>query len=230
MGLDALSPSSRAHTSRIVFEEERWEGVVWADGERERMLERKDSESGSEHDSGVGLEDQHPRVVEYTSEQDVDEEEDQFPGTEDAGSLVKLHGSVIIPSDASPSFRYKNMAVEYLVQVIISHRDYNHISPSGPGIVGEAPVWVVGTLPDRDSDASGNRGKKRLIGRSIVPLPKDVKRMAGSNMLGGQIFTEEGAVQIFKEGRMTKGVDEDECGTYDDARGPGLTARVDQKG
>ncbi|CAE6402833.1 unnamed protein product [Rhizoctonia solani] len=167
MGLDALSPSSRAHTSRIVFEEERWEGVVWADGERERMLERKDSESGSEHDSGVGLEDQHPRVVEYTSEQDVDEEEDQFPGTEDAGSLVKLHGSVIIPSDASPSFRYKNMAVE----VIISHRDYNHISPSGPGIVGEAPVWVVGTLPDRDSDASGNRDRTPDSSLATVVAP-----------------------------------------------------------
>ncbi|KAF8696538.1 hypothetical protein RHS03_07832, partial [Rhizoctonia solani] len=170
MGLDALSPSSRAHTSRIVFEEERWEGVVWADGERERMLERKDSESGSEHDSGVGLEDQHPRVVEYTSERDVDEEEDQFPGTEDAGSLVKLHGSVIIPSDASPSFRYKNMAVEYLVQVIISHRDYNHVSPSGPGIVGEAPVWVVGTLPDRDSDASGNRAGDHTPDSSLATV------------------------------------------------------------
>ncbi|CAE6395151.1 unnamed protein product [Rhizoctonia solani] len=180
MGLDALSPSSRAYTSRIVFEEERWDGVVWADGERERMLERKDSESGSEHDSGVGLEDEHPRIVEFTPEPQADEEEeDQFPGTEDAGSLTKLHGSVAIPREALPSFRYKNMAVEYLVQVIVSHRGYNHVSPSGPGIIGEAPVWVVGTLPDRDSDGAGNRGKKRLIGRSIVPLPKDVKRMPG---------------------------------------------------
>ncbi|KAF8755391.1 hypothetical protein RHS01_05288 [Rhizoctonia solani] len=202
MGLDALSPS-RAHTSRIVFEEERWEGVVWADGERERMLERKDSESGSEHDSGVGLEDQHPRVVEYTSEQDVDEEEDQFPAM-------------------PPSFRYKNMAVEYLVQVIISHRDYNHISPSGPGIVGEAPVWVVGTLPDRDSDASGNREHCEQVERMNT-------WKGGLKYVGRIDLHRGGSGSNFKEGRMTKGVDEDECGTYDDGRGPGLTARVDQK-
>ncbi|KAG8700727.1 hypothetical protein FRC11_012706, partial [Ceratobasidium sp. 423] len=180
MGLDALSPSSRAYTSRIVFEEERWDGVVWADGERERIVERKDSSSGSgsEGDSGVGFEDHHPRVVEFNMDApDPEEEEEQFPGTGDAGSIAKLHGSVIIPQDMLPSFRYKNMAVEYLVQVIISHPAYNHASPSGPGILGEAPIWVVGSAPDQDLDSSGNRSKKRLIGRSIVPLPKDVKRM-----------------------------------------------------
>ncbi|KAH7322156.1 hypothetical protein B0J17DRAFT_684470 [Rhizoctonia solani] len=179
MGLDALTPSSRAYTSRIVFEEERWDGVVWADGERERFMERKDSGggSGSEGDSAVALDD-HPRVVEFNMDApDPEEEEEQFPGTGDVGSTTKLHGSVVIPQDALPSFRYKNMAVEYLVQVIISHRSYNHVSPSGPGIIGEAPVWVVGTVPDQDLDLSRNRGKKRLVGRSIVPLPKDVKRI-----------------------------------------------------
>ncbi|KAL5638004.1 hypothetical protein ACGC1H_002316 [Rhizoctonia solani] len=176
MGLDALSPSSRAHTSRIVFEEERWDGAVWADGERERLMERKDSGSGSEGDSGVGL-DEHPRLVEFTHTPDLEEDEDQFPGTGEVGSTVKLHGSVHVPHDALPSFRYKNMAVEYLVQVVISHRAYNHVSPNGPGIVGEAPVWVVGAVPDENLYSTGDRGKKRMVGKSVVPLPKDVKRM-----------------------------------------------------
>ncbi|KAJ1301966.1 hypothetical protein OPQ81_000803 [Rhizoctonia solani] len=184
MGLDALSPSSRAYASRIVFEEERWDGVVWADGERERHMERKNSGSGSgsEGDSAVGLDDHHPRVVEFNmDEPDPEEEEEQFPGTGDPGSVTKLHGSVVIPHDALPSFRYKNMAVEYLVQVIISHRSYNHVSPSGPGIVGEAPVWVVGSVTEPGLDPSGGRGKKRLVGRSIVPLPKDVIRMPAAH-------------------------------------------------
>ncbi|KDN45844.1 hypothetical protein RSAG8_04677, partial [Rhizoctonia solani AG-8 WAC10335] len=191
MGLDALSPSSRAHTSRVVFEEERWDGVVWADGERERLMERKDSgsASGSEGDSGVGL-DEHPRVVEFTDTPDQVEDEELFPGTGDAGSTVKLHGSVLVPQDALPSFRYKNMAVEYLVQVILSDRAYNHVSPNGPGIVGEAPVWVVGSVPDQDLDSSRNRGMKRLVGRSIVPLPKDVKRMPA---VQGSVVQSEGS-------------------------------------
>ncbi|CUA69949.1 hypothetical protein RSOLAG22IIIB_08792 [Rhizoctonia solani] len=179
MGLDALSPSSRAHTSRIVFEEERWDGVVWAHGERERVIARKDS--GSEVDSGVGLPDDHPRLVEYTTQapDPPEEDEDEFPGTDEVGSTIKLHGSVHVPHDAVPSFRYKNMAVEYLVQVIVSHRDYNHVSPNGPGIVGEAPVWVVGPAPEQVQglDSCRERSKKRMVGRSIVPLPKDVKRM-----------------------------------------------------
>ncbi|CAE7197331.1 unnamed protein product, partial [Rhizoctonia solani] len=175
MGLDALSPSSRAYTSRVVFEEERWDGVVWADGERERAMERKDSGSGSEGDSGIALDE--PRIAEYTTHSPDSEAEDEFPGTGDAGSTVKLHGSIVVPHDVVPSFRYKNMAVE----VIVSHRGYNHVSPNGPGIVGEAPVWVVGSAPDQ---GGLSRGKKRLVGNSVVPLPRDVKRMA---MVQGRI-------------------------------------------
>ncbi|KAG9083077.1 hypothetical protein FS749_006318, partial [Ceratobasidium sp. UAMH 11750] len=93
MGLDALSPSSRAHASRIVFEAERWNGAVWADGERERDV--IDEGESSEGDSGVGGLD---AVVDETSQRKTGEEEDEFeddvfPGAVDAGNIVKLHGS-----------------------------------------------------------------------------------------------------------------------------------------
>ncbi|KAG8737354.1 hypothetical protein FRC10_008292 [Ceratobasidium sp. 414] len=182
MGLDALSPSSRAHASRIVFEAERWNGAVWADGERERDI--IDEGESSEGDSGVGGLD--GVVDEGTSQRRTGEEEDEFedeafPGAVDAGNIVKLHGSVCVPpaEDTVPSFRYKNMAVEYLVQVVIAHKDYNHISPMGPGIVGEAPVWIVtGDAGDEPSAYVKERSRpRRLVGRSIVPVSRDTRRM-----------------------------------------------------
>ncbi|KAG8693809.1 hypothetical protein FRC09_010287, partial [Ceratobasidium sp. 395] len=178
MGLDALSPSSRAHTSRIVFEAERWGGGVWADGEQEGEGEEEGSEGD---DSGVGGLD--GVVDERRGKEDEDEfEEDMFPGAVDAGNIVKLHGSVVVPpaEDTVPSFRYKNMAVEYLVQVVICHKDYNHISPTGPGIVGEAPIWIVtGNTDGQDAGPHPReRGRqRRLVGRSIVPVSRDARRM-----------------------------------------------------
>ncbi|KAG8755352.1 hypothetical protein FRC12_010915 [Ceratobasidium sp. 428] len=178
MGLDALSPSSRAHTSRIVFEAERWGGGVWADGEQEGEGEEEGSEGD---DSGVGGLD--GVVDERRGKEDEDEFEDEmFPGAVDAGNIVKLHGSVIVPpaEDTVPSFRYKNMAVEYLVQVVICHKDYNHISPTGPGIVGEAPIWIVtGNTDGQDAGPHPReRGRqRRLVGRSIVPVSRDARRM-----------------------------------------------------
>ncbi|KAG8692768.1 hypothetical protein FRC09_010970, partial [Ceratobasidium sp. 395] len=178
MGLDALSPSSRAHTSRIVFEAERSSGGVWADGEQEGEGEEEGSEGD---DSGVGGLD--GVVDERRGKEDEDEFEDEmFPGAIDAGNIVKLHGSVVVPpaEDTVPSFRYKNMAVEYLVQVVICHKDYNHISPTGPGIVGEAPIWIVtGNTDGQDAGPHPReRGRqRRLVGRSIVPVSRDARRM-----------------------------------------------------
>lgn len=126
MGLDALTPSSRAHTNRVVFESERWNGAVWADGEREVDVESDKSEG----DSGVGIDGvvdetgsgsgsvrrKGKKPVEIISMDEEEEEEDDeaFPGAADAGNIVKLHGSVVVPpiEECVPSFRYKNMAVE----------------------------------------------------------------------------------------------------------------------
>lgn len=63
--------------------------------------------------------------------------------------------------------------VQYLVQVVLAHKDYSHASPSG-GVVGEVPVWVV-------AGSRGERavtGQRRLVGRSIVGVSRDTKRMA----------------------------------------------------
>ncbi|KAG9105583.1 hypothetical protein FRC07_009166, partial [Ceratobasidium sp. 392] len=195
MGLDALSPSSRAHTSRIVFEAERWSGSVWADGEQEH--EHEGEEEGSEgDDSGVGGLDGVVDEGIVVKGDEVEFEDEMFPGAVDAGNIVKLHGSVCVPSveDVVPSFRYKNMAVEvrfpiipanfrslvaqYLVQVIITHKDYNHISPTGPGIIGETPIWIVtGDQSDTAGPNPRERGRqRRLVGRSIVPVSRDARQ------------------------------------------------------
>lgn len=116
MGLDALTPSSRSHANRIMFESERWNGAVWADGEQEVEVES----SGSEGDSGVGIDGvvdetrKGKKAVELSMDEEDEEEEEAFPGAVDAGNIVKLHGSVCVPpvEECVPSFRYKNMAVE----------------------------------------------------------------------------------------------------------------------
>lgn len=122
MGLDALTPSSRAHSNRVVFESERWNGAVWADGERE--IEAESDKSESEGDSGVGIggvvdETESARrkgkkAVEISMDEEEEEDDEAFPGAVDAGNIVKLHGSVVVPplEECVPSFRYKNMAVE----------------------------------------------------------------------------------------------------------------------
>lgn len=125
MGLDALTPSSRAHTNRVVFESERWNGAVWADGEREVEVESDKSEG----DSGVGIDvvvdeagsssgsgsrRKGKKAVEISMDEEEEDEDEAFPGAVDAGNIVKLHGAVWVPpvEECVPSFRYKNMAVE----------------------------------------------------------------------------------------------------------------------
>ncbi|KAF8596494.1 hypothetical protein BDV93DRAFT_610871 [Ceratobasidium sp. AG-I] len=202
MGLDALTPSSRAHTNRVVFESERWNGAVWADGEREVDVESDKSEgdsgveidgvvdetgSGSASASGGKRKGKGKKAVEISMDEEEDDDDEAFPGAVDAGNIVKLHGSVCVPpvEECVPSFRYKNMAVEYLLQVVITHKDYNHISPTGPGIVGEVPVWIVtgpsvDSLGPASSPSSNGRQQRRFVGRSIVLLPRDAKRMTPS--------------------------------------------------
>ncbi|KIJ42242.1 hypothetical protein M422DRAFT_68054 [Sphaerobolus stellatus SS14] len=57
--------------------------------------------------------------------------------------VVRLDGDIVINQVLPPSFRYEYMGREYTINVFLSHPDYSHISPSGPGIEGETPLWVV---------------------------------------------------------------------------------------
>jgi len=43
---------------------------------------------------------------------------------------------------------------QYLINITITHPEYSHISPSGPGIEGETPLWIVTDPPRTTSEAS----------------------------------------------------------------------------
>lgn len=85
------------------------------------------------------------------------------------------------------SFVVLTGSAQYLVQVIISHKNYNHISPTGPGIVGEVPIWVVTGPTAGESGPRTANARRRFVGRSIVLLPRDARRMtlAKGSLVGG---------------------------------------------
>ncbi|CAK5267290.1 unnamed protein product [Mycena citricolor] len=94
--------------------------------------------------------------AEDRGEEEKEEQEEQEPTSERPGSpagsfegmddepdperVVRLDGEIKVPACSHPSFRYQSMAREYILQILIAHPQYSHISPSGPGIVGEVPV------------------------------------------------------------------------------------------
>ncbi|KAF8601574.1 hypothetical protein BDV93DRAFT_558404 [Ceratobasidium sp. AG-I] len=189
LGVDALSPSSRSRKNRLAWPRRHVAGKLWLEGEEPNVIKDKDSgfsapESPVDQEK-VDDEPVTPGVAEQTEGERPPspvgsfEDPEMFPGSE-AENVVKLHGSVPVTlsnGEVTPSFRYKNMAAEYLVQVLIRHKNYNHISPFGPGIEGEAPVWVVsGPRPPSSHDLPPNstEGKqtsdRKFYGESIVPL------------------------------------------------------------
>ncbi|KAG9077399.1 hypothetical protein FS749_010728 [Ceratobasidium sp. UAMH 11750] len=171
LGIDALSPSSRTRKNRLVWPRRHVAGRVWVEGEVPKFPT----------DSGYGHETESETSTPEECQQPEGErppspagsfEEDMFPGAADAENVVKLCGSVPVALSSEPvgpSFRYKNIAAEYLVQVLIRHKNYNHISPFGPGIEGEAPVWVV-SGPRLDAAPSPAPAERKFYGDSIVPL------------------------------------------------------------
>ncbi|KAG8680948.1 hypothetical protein FRC09_017858, partial [Ceratobasidium sp. 395] len=157
LGVDALSPSSRTRKNRLVWPKRHVAGRIWPEGEAPNPpieLEYDVTENIETKIDPPTLEKSpQPEGKRLTSPTGSFED---FPGAADAENIVKLCGSVPVAlssGNMGPSFRYKNIAAEYLVQVLIRHKNYNHISPFGPGIEGEAPVWVVnGPRPDAPSD------------------------------------------------------------------------------
>ncbi|KAJ6615113.1 hypothetical protein B0H10DRAFT_85376 [Mycena sp. CBHHK59/15] len=68
---------------------------------------------------------------------------EDLDGLPDTECVVRLDGELRVPACSHPSFRYASMGREYVLHVLIRHPQYAHISPSGTGIIGEAPVWYV---------------------------------------------------------------------------------------
>ncbi|KAI0789670.1 hypothetical protein C8Q75DRAFT_806832 [Abortiporus biennis] len=96
-------------------------------------------------------------VLNALDEEDEENEEDDdidmegvstapelLPELEEDDGTIRLDGDIRIPPSANvPSFRYEMMGREYFIQVTLSHPDYLHMSPRGPGIYAESPIWVV---------------------------------------------------------------------------------------
>ncbi|KAG9122609.1 hypothetical protein FRC07_000947 [Ceratobasidium sp. 392] len=174
LGVDALTPSSRLRKNRLVWPRRHVAGRVWPEGK----APRSPTDSGYGATESQETETEPPTPGECSQEDERPPsptnsfEENMFPGAVDAENIVKLCG--LVPAALSsgtmgPSFRYKHIATEYLVQVLIRHKNYNHISPFGPGIEGEAPVWVVsGQRPA--ATPSPTPVEHKFYGESIVPL------------------------------------------------------------
>ncbi|KAJ7255824.1 hypothetical protein B0H12DRAFT_523334 [Mycena haematopus] len=108
-----------------------------------------------------------------------------------AGHLVRLDGEVRVPACSSPSFRYMHMGREYFLNLLIRHPQYTHISPSGPGLVAECPVWYVidrfahlpaGTKKDFDlfAPALPVSGSVIPVGSGAVRAPVSMGRFTNS--------------------------------------------------
>ncbi|KAK7026628.1 hypothetical protein R3P38DRAFT_3268373 [Favolaschia claudopus] len=72
------------------------------------------------------------------------------------------------------------MAREYVLQLLIKHPQYSHISPTGPGIVAEVPVWyVVNRFSQPGAPSEGGvdfttlpiKGDAIPVGEGAVRLP-----------------------------------------------------------
>ncbi|KAF7370935.1 hypothetical protein MSAN_00727500 [Mycena sanguinolenta] len=67
--------------------------------------------------------------------------DDEMLETED--HFQRLDGEVRVPPCRPSSYRYTETGIEYSLQVHISHPQYAHISPTGPGLFAEVPIWYV---------------------------------------------------------------------------------------
>ncbi|KAJ7623571.1 hypothetical protein FB45DRAFT_109121 [Roridomyces roridus] len=67
-------------------------------------------------------------------------EEGDLPGTE---HYQRLEGEVRIPPCRPVSYRYTEAGREYSLQLQITHPQYAHISPTGPGLLAEVPIWYI---------------------------------------------------------------------------------------
>ncbi|KAJ7218291.1 hypothetical protein C8J57DRAFT_1732236 [Mycena rebaudengoi] len=90
--------------------------------------------------------------------------------------VVRFDGEVRVPASSHPSFRYKNMAREYILHILIKHPQYSHISPKGTGVVGEVPVWYVLDRFARGAPSgAADLGALPVKGEILPVTPNDVR-------------------------------------------------------
>ncbi|KAJ7708715.1 hypothetical protein B0H17DRAFT_1191219 [Mycena rosella] len=62
---------------------------------------------------------------------------------QDTDHFQRLDGELRIPPCRPVSYRYTQIGREYSLQLHIEHPQYAHISPTGPGLLAEVPIWYV---------------------------------------------------------------------------------------
>ncbi|KAF8196856.1 hypothetical protein K438DRAFT_2016747 [Mycena galopus ATCC 62051] len=89
----------------------------------------------------------------------------------------RLDGELRIPPCRPVSYRYTETGVEYSLQLHITHPQYAHISPTGPGLLAEVPLWYVGDRVLKGGSAALNNDPTYL---AALPL-KGVTLPAGED-------------------------------------------------
>ncbi|KAF7309472.1 hypothetical protein MIND_00318000 [Mycena indigotica] len=115
-------------------------------------------------------------------EDDGKEVEDIVQGDlEDSSEhFVRLEGEIVVPPCRPVSYRYTEIGREYTLELQFAHHLYSHISPTGPGLLAEVPVWYVADRPLRGGPATLNDDPTYLeslpLNGATIPIPSDAIR------------------------------------------------------
>ncbi|KAK7031471.1 hypothetical protein R3P38DRAFT_2521967 [Favolaschia claudopus] len=135
------------------------------------------------------------------SVEDLPVDDIDIPETE---HFQKLEGEVRIPPSRPVSYRYTEIGREYSLQLHISHPQYAHISPTGPGFLAEVPIWYVANREFKGGPVALNddatylaslpfKGACIPVKEDAVRWPKTVGEVAkygrGGKAKTGQSFT-----------------------------------------
>nr|GAT56556.1 predicted protein [Mycena chlorophos] len=81
---------------------------------------------------------------------------DEFEEPAALEHFARLEGEIVIPPCRPVSYRYTEVGREYSLELRFSHPLYSHISPTGPGIYTEVPLWYVADRPMHNLPAELN--------------------------------------------------------------------------
>ncbi|KAJ6624890.1 hypothetical protein B0H10DRAFT_2212303 [Mycena sp. CBHHK59/15] len=98
----------------------------------------------------------------------------------DTEHFQRLDGELRVPACRPVSYRYTEIGREYSLQLHFTHPQYAHISPTGPGIVAEVPIWYVADRRLAGGPAALNQDATYLAGLPLkgatIPLGPDAVR------------------------------------------------------
>ncbi|KAJ7027897.1 hypothetical protein C8F04DRAFT_72509 [Mycena alexandri] len=118
----------------------------------------------------------------------IEDDLDDGQGTE---HFQRLDGELRVPPCRPVSYRYTDIGREYSLQLHITHPQYAHISPTGPGLLAEVPIWYVSDRALNGGPASLNQDPTYL---AALPV-KGAEIPAGADAVRWPKVTGERATQ-----------------------------------